>query len=64
LPLLGSLGYANSTFGDADFVLTGIIVGTIGKIFSQEGIYVLLAILFVTFVALQMKAKMTPQVKE
>jgi len=64
LPLLGSLGYANSTFGDADLVLTGIIVGTIGKIFSQEGIYVLLAILFVTFVALQMKAKMTSQVKE
>lgn len=64
LPLLGSLGYANSTFGDADFVLTGIIIGTIGKIFSQEGIYALLAILFVVFAGLQLKAKLSPPVKE
>jgi len=33
LPALGSLGFANTTFGDADFQWVGILIGTIGKLF-------------------------------
>ncbi|ACL70763.1 PTS ascorbate transporter subunit IIC [Halothermothrix orenii] len=34
LPVLGNLGFANITFGDADFGVVGIIIGTIAKLFS------------------------------
>ena len=33
LPVLGALGYANTTFGDADFGVVGIIVGNILRMF-------------------------------
>lgn len=33
LPALGGLGFANTTFGDADFQWVGILVGLIGKLF-------------------------------
>ncbi len=33
LPVLGSLGYNNTTFGDADFGVIGIIIGNIAKLF-------------------------------
>lgn len=33
LPVLGALGYANTTFGDADFGIIGIIFGYILKLF-------------------------------
>lgn len=57
LPLLASLGYANSTFGDADFAFTGIVVGNIGKAFSKGGIYALIVIIAIIFVALTVKSK-------
>lgn len=34
LPVLGDLGFANTTFGDADFGVVGIIIGFIASIFS------------------------------
>lgn len=34
LPVLGSLGFANTTFGDADFGLIGIIIGYLAKLFA------------------------------
>ena len=34
LPLLGDLGFANTTFGDADFAVVGIIIGFIASLFS------------------------------
>ncbi|MGM0370335.1 MAG: PTS transporter subunit IIC, partial [Bacillota bacterium] len=34
LPVLGELGFANTTFGDADFGVVGIIIGTIAKLFG------------------------------
>src|SRR6056297_75044 len=34
LPVLGSLGFANTTFGDADFGIVGIIIGYIAKLFA------------------------------
>ncbi|MEW9122142.1 MAG: PTS ascorbate transporter subunit IIC [Thermotaleaceae bacterium] len=35
MPVLGSLGYANTTFSDADFGVVGILLGNILKIFVQ-----------------------------
>lgn len=34
LPVLGGLGFQNTTFGDADFGFIGIIISFIIKIFS------------------------------
>jgi PTS system ascorbate-specific IIC component len=34
LPVLGSLGFANTTFGDADFGVVGIIIGYVAKLFA------------------------------
>ncbi|KQL36884.1 PTS ascorbate transporter subunit IIC [Psychrobacillus sp. FJAT-21963] len=34
LPVLGDLGFANTTFGDADFGVIGIIIGFIASLFS------------------------------
>jgi ascorbate PTS system EIIC component len=56
LPLLGSLGYANSTFGDSDFVFDGIVVGKIGKAFSKGGVYGLLVIILIVFVGLTIRS--------
>ena len=34
LPVLGDLGFANTTFGDTDFGIVGIIIGFIASLFS------------------------------
>ena len=34
LPVLGDLGFANTTFGDSDFAVIGIIIGFIASLFS------------------------------
>ncbi|WP_298461529.1 PTS ascorbate transporter subunit IIC [uncultured Mitsuokella sp.] len=60
LPLMGSLGYSNSTFGDADFVLNGIVVGNIGKGFGQAGVWALIVVLLVIFFALNLRKKKAP----
>lgn len=41
LPVLGNLGFANTTFGDSDFALLGIIVGKIGSSANEIGVYIL-----------------------
>lgn len=50
LPLLGELGFANSTFGDADFAMVGIIIGYIFQWVGKIGIYGLVGIILVIFV--------------
>ena len=45
LPVLGDLGFANSTFGDADFALIGILLGQAGNIFTTAGIYAIVFLL-------------------
>lgn len=35
LPVLGNLGYANTTFSDADFGVVGIILGNVLKLFAK-----------------------------
>lgn len=57
LPLLGGLGYTNSTFGDADFCLTGIVVGNVGRAFSKAGIYGLIVVIAVVFAGITIASK-------
>ncbi|WP_461241059.1 PTS ascorbate transporter subunit IIC [Paucilactobacillus sp. N302-9] len=45
LPVLGKLGFNNSTFGDADFAVVGITIGHIGQSLGKAGIYGLLVVL-------------------
>lgn len=45
LPVLGNLGFENTTFGDVDFGLIGILLGRVGEMMSQFGIYIIVAIL-------------------
>lgn len=55
LPLLGSLGYSNSTFGDADFVFNGIIIGNLGKLMGQIGIWGFIAVLLLILFGLNFR---------
>lgn len=43
LPVLGQLGFQNTTFGDVDFAVLGIIIGKLGEFMGSVGIYVLAA---------------------
>lgn len=58
LPVLGSLGFADSTFGDADFALVGIVVGNIANVLGKTGVWGLIVLLAAGFgVASFFKAK-------
>lgn len=46
LPVLGSLGFANTTFSDADFTVVGIIFGNISKAFGGSVLFGLIVVLF------------------
>ena len=50
LPVLGKLGFANTTFGDFDFGLIGILLGRTGESAGAIGIYIIAAILAVVLV--------------
>lgn len=45
LPVLGQLGFANTTFGDADFGVLGIIIGKAFTWFGEVGIYAIVVLL-------------------
>ena len=45
LPVLGSLGYSNTTFGDIDFTFIGILLGKIDLYTGKTGIYVLIGLI-------------------
>ncbi|MGE8203903.1 PTS ascorbate transporter subunit IIC [Heyndrickxia sp. NPDC080065] len=51
MPVLGDLGFANSTFSDADFGIAGIFLGSLanygGKVAIIIGILVVLALMFI-----------------
>lgn len=51
LPVLGTLGFEGTTFGDADFGLVGIILGNVVDLFSSPAVFmsVILAILVAIF---------------
>ena len=52
LPVLGNLGFANTTFSDADFVTVGIVLGNMAKHVSPaivSGIIVGITAILVAF---------------
>ena len=50
LPVLGKLGFANTTFGAFDFGLIGILLGRTGESAGAIGIYIIAAVLAVVLV--------------
>ena len=50
LPVLGKLGFANTTFGDFDFGLIGILLGRTGESAGSIGIYIIAAVLAIVLV--------------
>ena len=58
LPVLGSLGFQNTTFGDFDFGVLGITLGLISNALSQIGIFiVILFLILVLFIPNFLKTK-------
>lgn len=45
-PVLGSMGFANTTFSDTDFTLVGIVFGNLTKIVTPNMMLVITAVLF------------------
>ncbi|GMX36424.1 PTS ascorbate transporter subunit IIC [Streptococcus canis] len=50
LPVLGKLGFSNTTFGDVDFGVLGILLGRLGTSIGEVGIYLVVAVLAVVLV--------------
>lgn len=50
LPVLGSLGFANTTFSDTDFFAVGVILGNMDKYFNKEMIMAIISGVFVLLV--------------
>ena len=50
-PVLGSMGFANTTFSDTDFTLVGIIFGNLCKVVSPTVLTVIVVILFLIPIA-------------
>lgn len=50
MPVLGSLGFANTTFSDFDFTIAGIYFGWLGNSFSQIGVVLGLAAIYVAII--------------
>lgn len=50
LPVLGNLGFANTTFGDVDFAVIGLIIGKLGELVGNVGIYILVGVVAVTLI--------------
>lgn len=50
LPVLGKLGFQNTTFGDSDFGVIGIIIGNAINILGKTGIGIIVVILLIVLV--------------
>ncbi|WGE31654.1 PTS ascorbate transporter subunit IIC [Actinobacillus genomosp. 2] len=57
LPVLGSLGFANTTFSDADFGGVGIVLGYMAQVFNKDIITAIIVGLFALLVAYNYLAK-------
>lgn len=47
LPVLGKLGFSNTTFGDVDFAWIGVLLGRVGSAFGHAGIYSLIVVVII-----------------
>lgn len=47
LPVLGSLGFASTTFSDTDFTIVGIIFGNLSKLIDPSAIFIATIVLFI-----------------
>ena len=47
LPVLGSLGFQNTTFGDFDFGVLGIVIGSLANALGETGIFIILGLFLV-----------------
>ncbi|QIL46808.1 PTS ascorbate transporter subunit IIC [Vagococcus coleopterorum] len=50
MPVLGNLGFGNTTFGDVDFAVIGLVIGKLGEWMGSVGIYVIIAVVIVALV--------------
>lgn len=50
LPVLGTLGFANTTFGDVDFAVIGIGLGNAITFLEANGVYLIVAILAIVLI--------------
>ncbi len=57
LPVLGAIGFANTTFSDADFGAIGIVLGNLARYLSPFAITGLVVALFALLVAYNVLAK-------
>ena len=60
LPVLGAIGFANTTFSDADFGAVGIVLGNLARFLSPFAITGLVVVLFALLVAYNVFAKNKP----
>lgn len=58
MPVLGTLGFANTTFSDADFTVVGIVLGNIANFMKGYGLLAVCIVIFcIPFIATLMKPK-------
>lgn len=50
LPVLGTLGFQNTTFGDFDFGVLGIVLGLLSNTIEEMGIFIVMAIFLVILI--------------
>lgn len=50
LPVLGSLGFQNTTFGDFDFGVLGITLGRASSLAGKTGIFVIVALILIALI--------------
>lgn len=50
LPVLGNLGFSNTTFGDFDFAVLGILLGRMGEFAQSIGVYVIVGVLLAVLI--------------
>lgn len=57
MPVLGNLGFANSTFSDADFTILGIIFGTLGSNIGKIGVVIGLVVIYAIIIGYSYRIK-------
>lgn len=50
LPVLGNIGFQNTTFGDFDFGVLGILIGKSTSSIGTAGIYIIVAVLLAVLI--------------